>query len=121
MAVTAVTVAVSGSRPHAGINTLVDFRLSRKFPAQRGENGKGRNCTGKSGDDLVVAVPVGTMVHEEDTGELIGDLVRDGQRLLVARGGFHGLGNARFKSSTNRTPRQSSPVRRASAGGCSWS
>jgi len=94
---------------HASINTLVDFRHSRKFPAQRGENGKGRNCTGKSGDDLVVAVPVGTIVHEEDTGELIGDLVRDGQRLLVARGGFHGLGNARFKSSTNRTPRQSKP------------
>jgi GTP-binding protein len=91
------------------INTLVDFRHNRKFPAQRGENGKGRNCTGKSGDDLVVAVPVGTIVHEEDTGELIGDLVRAGQRLLVAHGGFHGLGNARFKSSTNRTPRQSKP------------
>jgi GTP-binding protein len=94
---------------HASINTLVDFRHSRKFPAQRGENGKGRNCTGKSGADLVVAVPVGTIVHEEDTGELIGDLVRDSQRLRVARGGFHGLGNARFKSSTNRTPRQSKP------------
>jgi GTP-binding protein len=93
----------------AGINTLVDFRHNRKFPAQRGENGRGRNCTGKSGADLVVAVPVGTMVQEADTGELIGDLVRDGQRLLVARGGFHGLGNARFKSSTNRTPRQSKP------------
>lgn len=93
----------------ASINTLVDFRHNRKFPAQRGENGRGRNCTGKSGTDLVVAVPVGTIVHEEDTGELIGDLVRDGQRLLVARGGFHGLGNARFKSSTNRTPRQSKP------------
>ncbi len=93
----------------SSINTLVDFRHSRKFPAQRGEHGKGRNCTGKSGDDLVVAVPSGTMVHEEDTGELIGDLVGAGQRLLVARGGFHGLGNARFKSSTNRAPRQSKP------------
>jgi GTP-binding protein len=93
----------------ANINTLVDFRHKRKFRAQRGENGKGRNRTGKSGEDLVVDVPVGTMVHEEDTGELIGDLIRAGQRLLVARGGFHGLGNARFKSSTNRAPRQSKP------------
>jgi GTP-binding protein len=93
----------------SSINTLVDFRHNRKFPAQRGENGKGRNCTGKSGDDLVVAVPAGTIVHEDDTGELIGDLVGAGQRLLVARGGFHGLGNARFKSSTNRAPRQSKP------------
>ena len=93
----------------SSINTLIDFRHARKFLAERGDNGRGRNCTGKSGDDLVVKVPVGTMVHEEDTGELIGDLVRDGQRLLVARGGFHGLGNARYKSSTNRTPRQSKP------------
>jgi GTP-binding protein len=93
----------------SNINTLVDFRHNRKFPAQRGDNGKGRNCTGKSGGDLVVAVPTGTIVHEADTGELIGDLVRDGQRLQVARGGFHGLGNARFKSSTNRAPRQSKP------------
>ena len=93
----------------SAINTLVDFRHARKFLAERGANGKGRNCTGKSGDDLVVKVPVGTLVHEEETGELIGDLVMDGQCLLVARGGFHGLGNARYKSSTNRTPRQSKP------------
>ena len=93
----------------SGVNTLVDFRHSRKFIATRGENGRGRNCTGKSGEDLIVKVPVGTVVHEADTGELIGDLVRDGQRLVVARGGFHGLGNVRFKSSTNRTPRQSKP------------
>ena len=93
----------------SSINTLIDFRHSRKFIAERGGNGAGRNCTGKSGDDLVVEVPVGTIVHEEETGELIGDLVRDGQRLLVARGGFHGLGNARYKSSTNRSPRQSKP------------
>jgi GTP-binding protein len=91
------------------VNTLVDFRHSRKFIATRGENGRGRNCTGKSGDDLIIKVPVGTVVHEADTGELIGDLVHDGQRLVVARGGFHGLGNVRFKSSTNRTPRQSKP------------
>ena len=93
----------------SGVNTLVDFRHSRKFIAPRGENGRGRNCTGKSGENLIVKVPVGTVVHEADTGELIGDLVRDGQRLVVARGGFHGLGNVRFKSSTNRTPRQSKP------------
>jgi len=93
----------------SAVNTLVDFRHARKFIAERGENGKGKNCTGKSGDDLVVKVPVGTLVYEEDTDELIGDLVQDGQRLIVARGGFHGLGNARFKSSTNRTPRQSKP------------
>jgi GTP-binding protein len=91
------------------INTLIDFRHARKFIAEQGVKGKGRNCTGKSGDDLVVKVPVGTIVHEDETGELIGDLVRNGQRLLVARGGFHGLGNARYKSSTNRTPRQSKP------------
>jgi len=91
------------------INTLIDFRHARKFIAERGGNGKGRNCTGKSGDDLVVKVPVGTIVHEDETGELIGDLVRDGERLLVAQGGFHGLGNARYKSSTNRSPRQSKP------------
>ena len=93
----------------SSINTLIDFRHARKFLAGRGGNGQGRNCTGKSGDDLVVKVPVGTLVHEDETGELIGDLVRNGQRLLVARGGFHGLGNARYKSSTNRTPRQSKP------------
>jgi len=91
------------------INTLIDFRHARKFLAEQGVKGKGRNCTGKSGEDLIVKVPVGTIVHEEETGELIGDLVRNGQRLLVARGGFHGLGNARYKSSTNRTPRQSKP------------
>ena len=93
----------------SSINTLVDFRHARKFVARRGEAGKGRNKTGQSGEDLIVKVPVGTVVHEEETGELLGDLVRDGQRMLVAKGGFHGLGNARFKSSTNRAPRQSKP------------
>jgi GTP-binding protein len=93
----------------SSINTLVDFRHNRKFLAEQGERGKGNNCTGKSGADLVIKVPVGTLVHAEETDEVIGDLVRDGQRLLVARGGFHGLGNARFKSSVNRAPRQSKP------------
>jgi len=93
----------------SNLNTLADFRFERRFQAQRGENGRGRNCTGKSGDDREVRVPVGTLVYQDDTDELMGDLVADGQRLLVARGGFHGLGNLRYKSSTNRAPRQSKP------------
>jgi len=92
-----------------GLNTLADFRYERRFKAQRGENGRGRNCTGKAGEDCIIRVPVGTLVYEEDTEELMGDLVEDGQRLLVARGGFHGLGNLRYKSSTNRAPRESKP------------
>jgi len=92
-----------------GLNTLADFRYDRRFRAQRGENGSGRNCTGKSGVDLEVRVPTGTLVYDEDTGELLGDLVSAEQRLVVARGGFHGIGNARYKSSTNRSPRQSKP------------
>ena len=91
------------------VNTLVDFRYDRSFQAGRGENGKGRNCTGKKGEDRIIRVPVGTTVHDEETGELLGDLVAPGQRLLVAQGGWHGIGNARFKSSTNRAPRQSTP------------
>lgn len=91
------------------LNTLADFRYTRRFQAERGENGRGRNCTGKSGEDLVIQVPVGTLVRDEETGELMGDLVKTGQRLVVARGGFHGIGNARYKSSTNRSPRQSKP------------
>jgi len=93
----------------SNLNTLADFRFERRFQAQRGENGRARNCTGKSGDDREVRVPVATLVHQDDTDELMGDLVEDGQRLLVARGGFHGLGNLRYKSSTNRAPRQSKP------------
>ena len=91
-----------------GLNTLADFRFTRSYLAERGGKGKGSNCTGKSGDDLIVRVPVGTLVRDADTQEVIGDVVRTGEPLLVAKGGFHGLGNARFKSSTNRTPRQSS-------------
>ena len=89
------------------INTLVDFRHVRDYRAERGQNGMGRDCTGKSGDDLFIHVPVGTLIVDNDTGEQVGDLVEHGQRLLVAQGGFHGLGNTRFKSSTNRAPRQS--------------
>lgn len=92
-----------------GLNTLADFRFERRFKAQRGENGRGRNCTGKAGEDCIIRVPVGTLIYEEDTEELMGDLVEADQRLLVARGGFHGLGNLRYKSSTNRAPRESKP------------
>lgn len=91
------------------LNTLVDFRHKRRYQAERGEGGKGSNCRGKSGDDLEVKVPMGTVVHDVETEELIGELLHHGQRLLVAQGGFHGLGNARYKSSTNRAPRQTSP------------
>ncbi|MCZ6829984.1 MAG: Obg family GTPase CgtA [Gammaproteobacteria bacterium] len=93
----------------AALNTMVDYRYQRHFQAQSGESGRGKNCTGKSGDDLVLSVPVGTTVLDQDSGEILGDLSGPGQRLAVARGGFHGLGNTRFKSSTNRAPRQTSP------------
>ncbi|EXJ15418.1 Obg family GTPase CgtA [Imhoffiella purpurea] len=91
------------------INTLVDFRYQRRHRAERGQNGMGRQRTGRSGQDLLVTVPVGTRVFDEETGEPIGELLESGQRLLVAQGGFHGIGNERYKSSTNRTPRQSTP------------
>lgn len=90
----------------SNVNTLSDFRHTRFFKAERGTNGRSRNCTGKAGDDLEVPVPVGTMVFDADTNERIGDLAAAGERLLVAQGGFHGIGNTRFKSSTNRAPRQ---------------
>jgi GTP-binding protein len=93
----------------SALNTMVDYRYKRQFQAQNGESGKGKNCTGRSGEDLVLSVPVGTTVLDQDSGEILGDLSRVGQRLTVARGGFHGLGNTRFKSSTNRAPRQTSP------------
>ena len=91
------------------LNTLVDFRHQRQFRAQRGENGMGRQMYGKAGQDLVIAVPVGTVITNVETDEVIGDLTRHGERLLVARGGKGGLGNMHFKSSTNRTPRKALP------------
>ena len=90
----------------AGLNTLVDYRFTKKFAADNGQGGLGSDCSGKKGDDLVLAVPVGTSVIDEQTGEVLGDLTQPGQRMLVAQGGWHGLGNARFKSSVNRAPRQ---------------
>lgn len=91
------------------LNTMIDFRFQRHYRAQTGEGGRGRNCTGKSGDNMVLRVPLGTTVIDEDLGEVLGDLSLPGQQLVVAQGGFHGLGNARYKSSTNRAPRQTSP------------
>lgn len=89
-----------------GLNTLVDFRHKRSYRAERGQNGMGRQMTGRKGEDILVRVPVGTRVSDADTEEFIGDVLADGQQLLVAQGGHHGLGNIHFKSSTNRAPRQ---------------
>ncbi|MDB6048287.1 MAG: obg [Pseudomonas sp.] len=91
------------------LNTLVDYRYTRHFDAERGSNGGSADCTGKKGEEMVLRVPVGTTVIDAATQEIIGDLTKAGQRLLVASGGWHGLGNTRFKSSTNRAPRQTSP------------
>lgn len=90
----------------ANLNTLIDFRYKRVFRAAHGEAGRGSDCRGKKGDDLYIDVPVGTLIYDQDTGEELGDLTQLDQTLLIARGGFHGLGNARFKSSINRAPRQ---------------
>lgn len=91
------------------LNTLVDFRYQRFYKAENGQKGMGSNCTGKKGDDLIIEVPIGTMVFDVETDELIGDVREEGERLLVAQGGYHGLGNTRYKSSVNRAPRQTSP------------
>lgn len=91
------------------LNTLMDFRHTRHYEAERGKNGAGRNMTGHRGADKLIPVPIGTMAFDEETGELIGDLTAEDQKLLVAQGGFHGLGNLRYKSSVNRAPRQSKP------------
>jgi GTPase len=92
-----------------GINTLIDFRYIKSYKAQDGEKGSGQNCTGKSGEDLILRVPVGTMVFDEDTDELIADLAHPDERACVAQGGRHGVGNLRFKSSVNRSPRRTIP------------
>lgn len=91
------------------LNTLIDFRYTRLFKAENGRAGAGSDCTGKKGEDLIIPVPLGTIVSLSETGELIGDLNKPDQKLLIAKGGFHGLGNTRFKSSKNRTPRQTTP------------
>lgn len=88
------------------VNTLVDFRYHTVHKAQQGQKGQGQNCTGHKGKHCFVAIPPGTLIYEAKTGEKIGDLTHIGQKLLVAKGGFHGLGNTRFKSSINRGPQQ---------------
>jgi len=96
-------------RAAPGINTLADFRIERTWRAEHGEPGSARDCTGRSGEDLYVPVPIGTIVRDAETGEQLGDLTREGDVLPVAHGGKGGWGNQRFKSSTNRTPRQFGP------------
>ena len=88
------------------LNTLIDYRYTRKFLAQRGENGRGGDCYGAGGNDIVLRVPVGTVILDLDSEQILADLDRDGEKVLIARGGKGGLGNIHFKSSTNRTPRQ---------------
>lgn len=89
-----------------GLNTLIDYRYTRQYKAQNGEQGSGRNCTGAKGEDLVLKLPVGTTVVDVDTEEVLADLTKVGQIEKIAQGGFHGLGNTRYKSSVNRAPRQ---------------
>ncbi|MDB6096323.1 MAG: obgE [Francisellaceae bacterium] len=88
------------------LNTLVDYRFQQHYRAKSGQGGMGSQCTGKSGDDLILQVPIGTQIFDKDTEELIGEILNEEDKIVVAKGGFHGLGNLRFKSSTNRAPRQ---------------
>ena len=88
------------------LNTLIDYRFNKRFAAERGENGRSSDCTGRRGKDIILPVPVGTRAIDNDTKETLGDLTKHGQKMLVAKGGYHGLGNTRFKSSVNRAPRQ---------------
>lgn len=99
------SVYVQGS---TDLNTLSDFRHTRKFIAENGKSGQGRNKTGRKGEDIVITVPLGTTVTTIEQGELIADVASIDEPILIAQGGFHGLGNTRFKSSTNRAPRQQS-------------
>lgn len=96
-------------RAKEGINTLADFRIERLYKAKSGEGGSGNDCFGKGGDDLYIDVPVGTVVRDSETEEQLGDLATVGQELKVAQGGKGGWGNIRYKSSTNRAPRQFGP------------
>lgn len=91
------------------INTLVDYRFTRTHRAKNGEPGRGSDCYGKGGDDIVLRMPVGTVITDLNSGEVIADLTRDGEKALLAQGGKGGLGNLHFKSSTNRAPRQCTP------------
>ena len=92
-----------------GLNTLVDYRYKRHYKAQKGQHGMGRDMTGASGDDLIMQVPVGTQVFDEDKEFLIADLMKVGDRVVLVRGGEGGLGNTKFKTSTDRAPRRNTP------------
>src|SRR3989338_827024 len=96
-------------RADESVNTLVDYRFIHHYKAENGEGGSGADCTGKAGDELYLRVPVGTMIYDDDTDELIADLTKGGAVACVAKGGRHGVGNASFKSSTNRAPRRTIP------------
>jgi GTPase len=94
------------ARADRNINTLVDYRFDRIHRAEDGVRGMGSDCNGRGGDDKVLRVPVGTVIRDEETADLVADLAKDGERALLARGGQGGLGNVHFKSSINRAPRQ---------------
>jgi GTP-binding protein len=94
------------ARADRNINTLVDYRFARIHRAENGQRGMGSDCNGRAGSDLELRMPVGTVIRDEATGEVLADLAKDGGRALLARGGAGGLGNLHFKSSTNRAPRQ---------------
>ncbi len=91
------------------LNTLADFRYQRHYKAENGQPGMGSNCTGKKGDDLYIQVPVGTIAYDVDSGEVLADIQKADDVIIIAQGGFHGLGNTRYKSSVNRAPRQTTP------------
>lgn len=91
------------------LNTLIDYRFTKKHLAQNGERGQSSDCYGKGGEDITLKMPVGTMIFDAETGDLLHDLAQSGQTVLLAKGGEGGLGNIHFKSSTNRTPRQCTP------------
>ncbi len=91
---------------NTNLNTLIDFRFKQHFKAERGQNGMGKKKTGKSGKDLILKVPVGTQIFEEDNNTLIEDLTKSDQKIIIANGGKGGFGNVRFKSSPNRSPRK---------------
>ncbi len=93
----------------AALNTLVDYRFQPRYRAGKGEQGKGKDCTGAKGEHIYLKVPLGTSVFNDETNEFLMDVNTEGEEVLVAQGGFHGLGNTRFKSSTNRAPRQTTP------------
>ena len=92
----------------SNMNTLIDYRFQPSYRAENGQNGMGSDCTGRGGNDMTLTVPVGTTIIDRDTDEVLGDLTKDQEKVKVAQGGFHGLGNTRFKSSVNRAPRQTS-------------